>query len=78
MKKLDPVERRVYELYDKYCHGEIDRRQFFKRAAALTIGGLSALSIAESLIPDYAKAQQIMFTDTRIKALQVLRQTAAG
>jgi len=68
MKKLDPVERRVYELYDKYCHGEIDRRQFFKRAAALTIGGLSALSIAESLIPDYAKAQQIMFTDTRIKA----------
>ncbi|TFH75012.1 dienelactone hydrolase family protein [Gammaproteobacteria bacterium LSUCC0112] len=71
MKKLDPVERRVYELYDKYCHGEIDRRQFFKRAAALTIGGLSALSIAESLIPDYAKAQQIMFTDTRIKARYV-------
>lgn len=68
MKKLDPVERRVYELYDKYCHGEIDRRQFFKRAAALTIGGLSALSIAESLIPNYANAQQIMFTDTRIKA----------
>lgn len=71
MKNIDPVERRVYELYDKYCHGEIDRRQFFKRAAALSIGGLSALSIAESLIPDYAKAQQIMFTDTRIQARYV-------
>lgn len=67
MKDLDPVKRSVYRLYDQYCHGEIDRRQFFKRAAAISIGGLSALSIAESLIPDYAKAQEISFTDERIK-----------
>ncbi|MDO8908764.1 MAG: dienelactone hydrolase family protein [Pseudohongiella sp.] len=78
MKKTDPVERRVYELYDKYCHGEIDRRQFFKRAAALTIGGLSALSIAESLIPDYAKAQEISFTDTRIKPRYVEYPSPGG
>lgn len=78
MKKLDPVERRVYELYDKYCHGEIDRRQFFKRAAALTIGGLSALSIAESLIPDYARAQQVMFTDSRIRARYVDYSSPGG
>jgi carboxymethylenebutenolidase len=67
----DPDKRRVYQLYDQYCHGEINRREFFKRAAALSIGGLSALSIAESLLPNYAKAQQISFTDTRIRARYV-------
>ena len=29
------VERRVFDLYDDYCHGRIDRRAFFARAAAL-------------------------------------------
>jgi carboxymethylenebutenolidase len=67
----DPDKRRVFQLYDQYCHGEINRREFFKRAAALSIGGLSALSIAESLLPNYAKAQQISFTDTRIRARYV-------
>jgi hypothetical protein len=42
--QIDPAERGIYELYDKYCHGEIDCRQFFKRAAALTICGLSAVA----------------------------------
>ncbi len=78
MKDLDPVKRSVYRLYDQYCHGEIDRRQFFKRAAAMSIGGLSALSIAESLIPDYAKAQEISFTDERIKPRYVEYSSPGG
>ena len=34
MKQHD-IDARVFELYDEYCHGQIDRRQFFERAAAL-------------------------------------------
>jgi carboxymethylenebutenolidase len=67
-KEIDP---RVYDLYDKYCHGRIDRRQFFERAAALTIGGASALAMAKSLLPRYAEAQVISFTDERIKGRYV-------
>jgi carboxymethylenebutenolidase len=66
--KLDP---RVVDLYDKYCHGAIDRREFLRRSAALTIGGASALGMAMSLLPQYAKAQTISFTDERIKPLYV-------
>ena len=69
--KKDPIDDRVYDLYDEYCHGFIDRRQFFERAAALTIGGVSALTMAEMLLPDYAEAQEISFTDERIKATYV-------
>ncbi len=67
----DKTELQVYELYDDYCHGRIDRREFFARAAALTVGGVSALAFAQSLLPRYAEAQTISFTDQRIKGLYV-------
>ncbi len=40
-------------------------------AAALTIGGLSALAMARSLLPRYAEAHTISFTDARIKGRYV-------
>ncbi len=65
------IDDQVFELYDEYCHGRIDRREFFERAAAITVVGASALSMAEALIPNYADAQEILFTDERMKATWV-------
>lgn len=67
MQQLE-IDDQVFELYDEYCHGRIDRREFFGRAAALTVAGASALSMAEALIPNYADAQEVLFTDERIRA----------
>ncbi len=65
------IDQRVYELYDEYCHGFIDRREFLARARAIVIGGVSALAMAQLLFPRYAEAQTISFTDARIKAKYV-------
>jgi carboxymethylenebutenolidase len=65
------IDQRVYDLYDEYCHGHIDRREFLARARALVIGGISALGMAQALFPRYAEAQTIPFTDARIKARYV-------
>jgi len=62
------IDQRVFDLYDEYCHGGIDRRTFLARAAAVTAGGLL---MAQALLPDYAAAQTIPFTDARIKARYV-------
>jgi carboxymethylenebutenolidase len=67
-EKIDP---KVINLYDDYCHGVIDRREFMQRATVLTIGGVSALAMATSLLPRYVEAQTISFTDERIKATYV-------
>ena len=67
-KQIDP---RVFDLYDDYCHGRMERREFLGRAGALTVGGVSALAMAESLLPRYAEAQTISFTDERMKGLYV-------
>src|SRR4029434_1492852 len=65
------IDQRVFELYDEYCHGHIDRREVLQRASVLTIGGVSALAMAQALLPRYALAQTISFTDPRIKAQYV-------
>jgi carboxymethylenebutenolidase len=58
------IDQRVFDLYDEYCHGRIDRREFLLRSGALVLGGLA---MAQALLPRYAQAQTVSFTDTRIK-----------
>jgi carboxymethylenebutenolidase len=69
------IDQRVFDLYDEYCHGQIDRRAFLQRAAVVTIGGLA---MAQSLLPRYARAQTISFTDERIKAKYVTYKSPGG
>lgn len=76
--KQNEIDGRVFDLYDEYCHGRIDRRQFLDRAAALTIAGVSALSMAKALMPNYADAQEVLFTDERIKATWVDYDSPGG
>ena len=73
-----PIDQRVFDLYDEYCHGGIDRREFLRRASAMTIGGVSALAMAQSLLPRYAQAQTISFTDARMKARYVEYPSPGG
>jgi carboxymethylenebutenolidase len=72
------IDRRVFDLYDEYCHGRLDRREFLDRASLLTIGGVSALAMAEALLPRYARAQTISFTDQRIKGRYVTYPSPGG
>ena len=70
------IDQQVFDLYDEYCHGRIDRREFLARAAALTIVG--GLGMAQALLPRYAQAQTISFTDERIKASYVTYPSPGG
>ena len=74
----DKIDSRVFKLYDEYCHGYISRRDFFNKASKLTIGGVTALAMAEALLPRYAEAQTISFTDERIKANYVNYSSPGG
>ena len=69
------IDQRVFDLYDEYCHGRIDRREFLARSAALVVGGLA---MAQALLPRYALAQTISFTDTRIQAKYINYPSPGG
>jgi carboxymethylenebutenolidase len=69
------IDQQVFSLYDEYCHGRIDRREFLARAGAL---GAAGLAMAYGLMPNYARAQTISFTDPRIKAQYVSFPSPGG
>jgi carboxymethylenebutenolidase len=72
------IDQRVYDLYDEYCHGKIDRREFLSRASALAIVGGSGFIMAQALLPRYVQAQTVSFTDARIKANYVTYPSPGG
>src|SRR6201997_4568936 len=74
VKQHDWIDQRVFNLYDEYCHGRIDRRAF-PQQAALVVGGLA---MAQALMPRYANAQIISFTDERLKGTYVTYDSPGG
>lgn len=70
------IDQQVYDLYDEYCHGGMERREFLARAASLAVVG--GLAMAQALLPRYAQAQTISFTDSRIKANYVTYPSPGG
>lgn len=72
------IDQRVFDLYDEYCHGRIDRREFLARAASIAALGATGLAMAQALLPRYARAQSVSFTDPRIKASYVTYPSPGG
>ena len=54
------------------------RRQFLNRASALAVMSGSAITMAEALLPRYAQAQMVSFTDERIKATYIDYDSPGG
>lgn len=77
--KKDKIDPQIYDLYDEYCHSDMSRRDFLKRAGALSVlGTVSGAVMANALLPNYALAQTISFTDERIKPQYVEYNSPCG
>jgi carboxymethylenebutenolidase len=68
----------VIELYNRYIHGEIDRRSFLDGAGKFAVGGLTATAMVEMLMPNYALGQQVAPTDARLKTSRETVQSPQG
>lgn len=61
----------LLNLFDKYVHGDIDRRGFLERATKYAVGGMTATMLLDQLTPRFAEAQQIPRDDKRLQASTV-------
>ena len=66
-KKASDYPQELLDLFDRYVHGDIDRRGFLEGARKFATGGVTAMALWESLRPNYAWAQQVPKDDSRIK-----------
>jgi carboxymethylenebutenolidase len=76
--KSELIDPQIFDLYDEYCHSNMSRREFLEKAAGIAVVGGSGLLMASALLPRYAKAQMISFTDERIKAKYVTYSSPGG
>ena len=65
-KTASDFDQELLNLFDSYVHDRIDRRDFHKRAAKFAVGGLSVAALIDSLLPNYALANQVEESDPRI------------
>ncbi|HYP05851.1 MAG TPA: dienelactone hydrolase family protein [Bryobacteraceae bacterium] len=65
-KKASDYPPELLDLFDKYVHGEMERRDFLESAKKFAVNGLTAVALWESLRPNYAWAQQVPKDDARI------------
>jgi carboxymethylenebutenolidase len=77
-KKASDFDREVLNLFDRYVHGRISRREFLDGASRFAVGGLTAAAILESLSPNYALAQQVPADDPRLRAEYVVYPSPQG
>jgi carboxymethylenebutenolidase len=76
--KASDFPQELLSLFDRYVHGDIDRRAFLDGAKNFTVGGLTAAGILEALRPNYAWAQQVPKDDKRIVAEWATVESPAG
>jgi len=67
-RKASDFPQELLNLFDKYVHGRISRRDFMDGAQKFAVGGVTAAALLEMLKPNYAWAIQVQKDDPRIKA----------
>ena len=69
----------VLGLFHEYVHGRLDRRGFLDRAArCAAAAGTTAAGLLAALSPNFAAAQKVAPTDSRIKTERVEIASPAG
>lgn len=77
-KKSNEYPQELWSLFDRYVHGEMDRRSFLEKSAKFAVGGVTAAVLFESLKPNYAWAIQVPKDDPRIKVEDVVIPSPQG
>ena len=69
---------KILELYDHYAHGKMTKRELLKNIGKYTAASVTALSVFNNLMPNYALAEQVNFNDPEIKANYITYNSGNG
>src|SRR5437016_10707436 len=72
------MDQRIINLYDSFTHGDINRRDFLDRLAALTGSTAAAAALLPLLANDYAQATVVTENDARLAIDRVSYDSPKG
>jgi carboxymethylenebutenolidase len=71
------MDQRIIDLYDRFTHGGINRREFLDRLAQIAGSSAAALALLPLLANDYARAAMVAPDDARL-SIDTVSYDAAG
>lgn len=77
-KKPSDFPQELWNDFDKYVHGDIDRRAFLDRLQKFAVNGLTAMALFKAIAPNFALAVQVAADDKRIKTETVSVDSSKG
>ena len=51
--KKEQIKQEVFDLYDKYAHNQLDRREFMEKLSVYAVGGITMASLMSFIMPNY-------------------------
>jgi carboxymethylenebutenolidase len=77
-KAASDFDQELLNLFDRYVHGLIDRRQFLDGAGKFAVAGMTVVALLDALNPRFAQAQQVPKDDKRLVTESVELDSPAG
>jgi carboxymethylenebutenolidase len=77
-KKASDFPQELLDIFDRYVHGEMSRREFMDAAQKYAVGGITAMALWEALRPNYVFAQQVPKDDKSLKTEYVTIPSPQG
>jgi carboxymethylenebutenolidase len=77
-KSSTEFPQELWQAFDRYVHGDIDRRAFLDTLQTFAVGGLTATALFKILQPNFAWAIQVEKNDKRIKTETVTVESPQG
>ncbi len=72
------MDQKIIDLYDKFTHGGINRRQFLDRLAEIAGSSAAAVALLPLLQNDYARAAMVAPDDARLATERVAYDSPKG
>jgi carboxymethylenebutenolidase len=76
--KASDFPQEVLNLFDRYVHGGIDRRQFIDKASKYAVSGMTAAAMLEALRPNFILGEVVPANDSRIKGEEAVYPSPQG
>ena len=77
LKKGD-IKQEVFDLYDKYAHNQIDRREFMEKLSVYTVGGITMASLMSFIMPNYKDTLTVSPNDPELDSKFITYNSPKG
>lgn len=76
--KKDDIKQEVFDLYDKYAHNLIDRREFMEKLSVYAVGGITIASLMSFIMPNYVDTLTVSPNDPDLDAKFITYNSPKG